>query len=294
MQNVHEPVISVVLPAYNAEPFVETAITSILKQTFGDFELIVIDDGSTDKTLEILQQLSEQDKRINVISRPNKGLVATLNEGIKLSNGKFVARMDADDISHPERFERQIEFLKSNRDYAVVGTGYEFINEYGTFIKSRTVLTNAELIKAGLLFGNQLCHPSVMINMELVGKDFQYRDFQAAEDYEIWCRLAEIYKVTNIPDILLKYRVLNTSISRTQSEIQQGNALRALTTTIGKNLPDNHLTNIYNSRIRNIPLIAFLFSALVINLRNLRNRSLSRAALIYMTFRTFVSFVTSK
>ena len=125
------PVVSVLMPVYNAQLYVEKAIKSILTQTFIDFEFIILDDGSTDNSLNILEQYAKQDIRIRIISRENKGLIVSLNELVEQARGQYVARMDADDISRPERFAMQVDFLSKNTDHIVVGSSIEKINEKG-------------------------------------------------------------------------------------------------------------------------------------------------------------------
>ena len=116
-----DPVITVVMPIFNAERFLREAIESVLAQTFGDFELLAINDGSTDRSLDMLNELARRDSRIRVISRPNKGISATRNEGTKLGRGEFIAAIDADDISMPIRFETQVRFLREHPDHVAVG-----------------------------------------------------------------------------------------------------------------------------------------------------------------------------
>ncbi|HAS7841575.1 TPA: glycosyltransferase family 2 protein, partial [Vibrio cholerae] len=128
------PKISVVMSVYNGEKYLGEAIDSILKQTFSDFEFIIINDGSTDKTLEIIKSYMKKDDRIVLVSRENKGLIVSLNEGLDLAKGQYIARMDADDISIKSRFEKQIEFLDSNPDIGVCGT---WVEVFGENIKSK-------------------------------------------------------------------------------------------------------------------------------------------------------------
>ena len=208
------PKISVILPVYNAEKYIEDAVNSILNQTYTNFEFIIINDGSTDNSLALLTDLAKQDKRIILISRENKGLIATLNEAISIAKGDFIARMDADDIALPQRFEKQINHLNAHPDVAVLGTGYRFMSEDGVVGKKRRTLCSYDDIKASLFFGNPIAHPSVMVNYKLLGNQFCYMpEYKTIEDFELWCRISEQFKVENLKDILLHYRVLPSSIS---------------------------------------------------------------------------------
>ena len=153
MQN-NVPQISVILPAYNAEKYIETAVTSILLQTFHDYELIVIDDGSTDRTYEIVTSLSDNDKRIRFVSRENRGLVSSLNEGLKLAKAPLIARMDADDIALPERFSEQVNYLNNHSDIVCVGTAQIIIDEDGDELTKLSVPADNSVIQKRLLEGH--------------------------------------------------------------------------------------------------------------------------------------------
>src|SRR5215204_6221112 len=128
------PTVSVIMPAYNAKRYVAQTIRSVLAQTFGDFEFIIVDDGSTDGTLPILQRVANEDARLVVISRPNTGIVAALNDGIAKARGEFLARMDADDVCLPERFAKQVLYLREHPECVGVGTFVETIDPYGSVL----------------------------------------------------------------------------------------------------------------------------------------------------------------
>lgn len=209
------PMISVVMSVYNAEKYLDEAIQSILNQTYKDFEFIIINDGSTDKSLEIIEKYKAQDERIVLISRENRGLIASLNEGIEKARGKYIARMDADDISLPTRFEEQIRFMKENSSLGVCGSWIEVFGEN----KKPTIWrmpTNDDELKVRLLFSVTFAHPSVMIRKELIDKyHLKYnKNYLHAEDYKFWVDFSKYTKFANIPKVLLKYRYLDTSVSR--------------------------------------------------------------------------------
>lgn len=203
--------ISVILPVYNGEKYLKESIESILNQTYTNFEFIIIDDGSKDSSLEIIREYEKEDERIVVVSRENKGLIATLNEGMERAKGKYIARMDQDDISLPERFERQIKVMKNN-NIMVCGTYTKVIDEDGKYIKDGIVPTqDDEIVKKLLECTNPLFHPTVMF------KKFDnifYNEFaHNCEDYELWLKYTEIGKIENLPEYLLKYRIELSSIT---------------------------------------------------------------------------------
>lgn len=209
------PKISVVMSVYNGEKFLKESVSSILNQTYRDFEFIIIDDGSTDSSLEILRDFKKEDSRIKLVSRENKGLTRSLNEGIKLAQGEYIARMDSDDISMPERFEKQIAFLEKNKDIALCGTWAINIDENGNEIgKYKTPIMSKE-IKKTILFHNPFIHPSVMIRKEIINNIGVYNEkIKYAQDYEYWLRVIKKNKVANLDDFLLKYRIGKKSMTR--------------------------------------------------------------------------------
>lgn len=214
--------VSIILPVYNAELYLSEALDSVLAQTYRDFELICIDDGSTDASLSILTKYSKIDSRIVVVSRENKGLVYTLNEAIKMSKCRYVARMDADDICEPSRLEKQIT-LMNTQNLAVVGSSYSYIDDKGDWLGVRNLPTKNFIIKYLMDFGSPFCHPSVIFNKELLGDDLVYdANFTHCEDYELWLRCRDRgYDLGNLKDITFNYRVLNTSVSRVYAEEQK-------------------------------------------------------------------------
>jgi len=198
------PLISVQLPVYNAARYVAEAIESILAQTFTDFELIIIDDGSTDDTLPILQRYQAQDARIRLITREHKGIVSTINEGIDLAQGEWSARMDADDIALPYRFERQLQWL-AQTDADVCGGWAQFFGMNNSHILKHPQSDAA--IKTELLFMSPFANPTVMMKTALI-KQLRYAaPFEYAEDYDLWQRATRAHwKMTNMPEVLLQYR----------------------------------------------------------------------------------------
>lgn len=212
------PRVSVVLPAYNAERYIAESVRSVLHQSFHDFELIVIDDGSADGTLSVLKGLALRDSRIRIFGRENRGLVATLNEGIELARGEWIARMDADDISMPDRFSRQLSLL-DELEADIVGTDMKF---FGT--RDRRVTAHARTdagIRIELLFGSPFCHPSVMMRVEVARSLGYEAAWEGAEDYDLWERAARAgARLANVPEVLLLYRRHPQQISSSASARQ--------------------------------------------------------------------------
>jgi len=286
--------ISVILPVYNAEKFVEAAVNSILQQTITDFEFIIINDGSTDDSLNILESLAKKDARIKLISRANKGLIATLNEAISISRSDYIARMDADDISMPTRLEKQLAFLKKHPKVAILGTGYRYMDEAGTLGSKRNIFTKYEDIKASFLFGNPIAHPSVMINYRLLGDKLYYRsEYKTIEDLELWCRISADYEISNLHEVLLHYRILNNSISGKNLAFQISSAAEMLSKQSALLKTDNNaeITNITYSYTSNSASFRQFFKAcLNLNFNNLKSRLIKPSSLLK---RSLIALLTS-
>lgn len=214
------PVLSVLLPVYNAELFIAKSIKSILNQTYSNFELLIVDDCSTDATLTIINGF--QDSRIKLFEKTkNTGYTESLNWGIDLAQGTFIARMDADDVSLPTRFEKQIEFLKKNKNISICGTGAYI--DGGNF--EFNYPQEHEQILINLLFGSSLIHPSIM-GRRAIFKEYKY-DVQKepAEDYDLFTRLVAGGKhIANLKEKLLIYRIHSSQISLRQNQKQKNSA----------------------------------------------------------------------
>ncbi|HWY11544.1 MAG TPA: glycosyltransferase, partial [Bacteroidia bacterium] len=209
------PLISVVLPVYNGEGYLRESVDSILNQTFSDFEFIILNDGSTDRSEDVI--LSYKDPRIKYHKHLNCGLAATLNKGIDLAKGKYIARQDQDDISLPERLQKQIDFMESNPTVALLGTNAEIINEKSQSLQRfLNHAANSDILKFDLLFDNPFVHSSIMFRkavIEISGNYMVSKEF--FEDHNLWSRMARQAPIANLPDCLVKYREVSTSISRT-------------------------------------------------------------------------------
>jgi glycosyltransferase involved in cell wall biosynthesis len=217
--------VSVIMTVYNGAEYLEECIESVLNQNHKNFEFIIIDDGSTDSTLNILKKYEKIDSRIKLITRENKGLVASLNECLSIASGNFIARMDADDINELNRLSEQLKYLICNEDVAVLGSKVSIINELSETIAVSKPLTNYILHKSALFTGATFIHPSVMFNRRLLGDDLRYdENAYLCEDYELWLRLSLNFKLTNTNANLFKYRTNNKGLSQSNWKSQINSA----------------------------------------------------------------------
>lgn len=210
------PRISVIMAVYNGEKYLKESIDSILCQTFNNFEFIIINDNSTDKTEKIIE--SYNDPRILLKKNDiNLGLSASLNIGIKLAKGEFIARMDADDISLPQRFEKQLNFLDNNPEIALCGTNIIKFNNNKKI--QEKFPTNPEEIKCGLLLSNPFAHPSVMIRKSIFDKyNLSYPQYKNAQDFALWAEIAKYEKMSNLDEFLLLYRLHSLQTSKNNKQ----------------------------------------------------------------------------
>jgi len=225
--------VSVILPIYNAESFIEEALNSVFSQTYRNFELIAIDDGSTDSSLAILRRIVDNDKRVRVVARENRGLIRTLNQGIDMAKGSLVARMDADDICETWRLECQVRFMGNNPSVVCVGGQIKLIDKCGREIMKMTMPLDHEVIDAANFsaVSHGVVHPTGMIRLSALKMIGGYRSvFRHAEDIDLWLRLAEIGSLANLPILLLKYRQHIESIGykyRFEQKSSQWKAVKA-------------------------------------------------------------------
>lgn len=221
------PRVSVLLPVYNAERYLREAVDSIFAQTFTDFELLAFDDGSSDKSLKILR--SYKDTRLVVRAASNRGLVPVLNDLIGLAQGEYLARMDADDIAHPERLAKQIEFMDANRGCVVLGSQVYMITSSGLHIGPLTMPMRHEEIDACHLKGHcSIAHPTVVMRAAAPRSVGGYNEnFRHGEDFDLWLRLAELGTLANLNDALLHYRLHDASTSERKHSTQLETMRRA-------------------------------------------------------------------
>ncbi|MCD1118977.1 glycosyltransferase family 2 protein [Chryseobacterium turcicum] len=225
-QELKKPFISVLMPIYNGEKYLEESIDSILGQTYENFELLLINDASNDASENII--LSYLDSRILYIkNEQNLGLIKTLNKGLDLAKGEFIARMDQDDIALSTRFEKQIDIFHKNPEIGVCGTWFTC---FGEGIKEKTLQhpVDSEAIKINLLGRSSLGHPTVMLRKSTMENLRYDENYQSAEDYEFWVSLSRVTRLYNIPESLLKYRVHQTNISVVENSLQSQTAKKII------------------------------------------------------------------
>lgn len=244
--------VSILLSVYNGERFVRDAVLSILAQTYREFELLIVDDASTDGTHTILEELAAQDPRIRILTNStNLGLTKSLNIALAAvgtgdpssafgllrmtekvwppQNGiRYIARMDADDIALPDRLEKQLAFLQSHPDIDVVGTAYEWIDEDGAVIGRPHVITDPDDIHRVLPRTNPLLHSSVVMRRSALERVHGYDEsFRRAQDYDLWLRLSRTSRMANLPDVLMQKRLARSMISFASERAQLRCAVRA-------------------------------------------------------------------
>ena len=221
---VNNPEITVLMPVYNDEKFVRFSIESILNQTFNNFEFIIINDASSDDTLKILEEY--QDSRIKIVNNDiNLRVPRSLNKGLSIARGKYIARIDSDDISVKERLEKQYLFLENNREFGLVGSYTEVIDENGKSIEFWNEYSEPEYIFYTLSFWNCLVTSSVMFEKDLAIKLGGFDpDYDRTEDYELWYKITRVKKIYIIPEYLSKYRKNKSGVTAKYSEEQLKNA----------------------------------------------------------------------
>lgn len=211
---IASPIASVVIPVYNGEAYLAEAIESALAQTETNIEVVVVDDGSTDSSRAILRRFALQDARVRVFEEEHRGLVATLNRGLEVALGRYICRLDADDIAEPSRIEKQVKFLEARQDYVLVGGQVTVIDKDGETIGARErPLLYAE-VETALRRSNCFTHSSVMFRRTEVLREGGYDPlFNLAEDYDLWVRLAAHYRLGNLPDCVCLYREHGNQVS---------------------------------------------------------------------------------
>ena len=260
------PKVSVLLPVFNADRYLRLAIDSILAQTFTDFELIIINDGSTDGSRQILE--SYVDPRIQLIHQANAGLPISLNRAIKLARGQYLARQDADDVSLPSRLSEQVHFLDAHPHCALLGTAAQIIEEDTLSQRTLSHPTDNGEIQIKLLFYNCFVHSSVMIRKAALDQSGLYPEDPnkfPPEDYDLWLRIAQYGDVNNLQKVLLHYRELPHSISRTKLELMQARArlmslhrLQELVTESASNVDLRSLVSAMTNQVMDLNWLAYI------------------------------------
>ncbi len=219
------------MSVYNAEIFLEDSIQSVLDQSFEDFEFIIINDGSTDCSSQILKESAKKDARIKLIEKENTGLTKSLNVGLKNAQGKYIARIDADDIWLEDKLATQIQYMKENAGCYLLGTNWSLINEGGDAVDSTHKIAFAEAngsIRDAIIRGNPFLHSSILYRKEVLSSVGLYNErFIFAQDYEYWVRILTKHNVANLPKILVLKRLSNKMLSKISEKQQRKCAIRA-------------------------------------------------------------------
>jgi glycosyltransferase involved in cell wall biosynthesis len=220
---MQDPKISVLLPVYNSSATINLCLKSLLDQSLKDFEILAVDDGSTDESLNILQKYSKSDSRVKVFVQKHQGLVRALNHGLNQARGRHIARMDADDYCHPDRLAQQEEFLTENPDYDLVACRVDFPRQksnrgYAHYVQWTNSLLSHEDIALHRFVESPFAHPSVMLRSSLFEKYGGYREGDFPEDYELWLRLLHHkVRMSKLPQPLLFWNDLPSRLSRKDS-----------------------------------------------------------------------------
>ena len=208
------PAISVLMPVYNAGRFLGPAIDSILAQTFSDFELIALDGGSDDGSVELLRAIATRDARVVVVEDRRSGLIESLNRGLAMARAPLIARMDADDVARLDRFAKQLAYLREHPEVVVLGSAMDLIDECGSHLRTDTFPTSPEAVASELLHRDCVLHPAVMARTDVLRSVGGYRTgARHAEDYDLWLRIAEVGRLANLPDVLVSYRMHSVKAS---------------------------------------------------------------------------------
>lgn len=276
------PIISVILPVYNGGKYLKESIESILNQTFRNFELIIINDGSTDSTDEIIDYYSRIDSRIIKFKNKNMGLVKSLNLGIELSKGEYIARMDADDISLPSRLQLQYDFMIDN-NLDICGSNIYVLN--GIHYSKGCYYQDHNDLKFLLMFESVFAHPAVIIKKSIFDH-LKYLNYMYIEDYKLWIDISlNNYKMSNVSDFLLIYRVHENQVSNIHKNIQLKNSVKVSLEYVGMineyNIHEN-LINFYNDLNKKNYEIVLKSLVEYCENKNVSMDALSRASLLLL------------
>ena len=216
------PTISVLMCAYNAQRYLAETVESVLAQTFGDFEFVIVNDGSTDTTAHLLEEFAARDGRVRVVTIPNSGIPKASNAGLAACRGEFVARIDSDDIAKPRRLEVQLAYLREH-GLVACGTWHDLIDERGRFLKLLKVPTDDATIQGEALKGHgSICNPTSMFRRQaLVDLGGYSEDLPVAEDLDCWLRLGEVGPLGNVTESLAQYRLHSASISEQKCQLER-------------------------------------------------------------------------
>jgi len=223
MKGKSKECVSIIMSVYNGEKYLSRAVESILSQTYDNLEFIIIEDCSTDGSFNILENYKKRDKRIVIIrNNENIGLTKSLNKGLEICNGTLIARQDADDFSHPERIECQVDFMDRHPDIALVGTGGVSMDEAGNVLNTERIMCGTKRLKRTLIKQNRFFHGSVVLRRECLNVVGRYHnEFVFAQDYDLFLRISERYEIENLPRHLYFHRIDPDAISSKRTSEQQ-------------------------------------------------------------------------
>jgi glycosyltransferase involved in cell wall biosynthesis len=277
MDNIseHIPLVSIIMPVFNGEKYLRQAIDSILTQTFQDFEFIIINDGSIDKTGEILQEFGT---RAAVHNRGKNGLVKSLNFGIELARGKYIARMDADDIAFPRRLEKQVDFLDKHDDIGLLGSSAILIDQNGYKLRPIGASCSDIEIRWNILLNSPILHSSAMFRREFFSHNLlRYEEtYKAAEDYDLWRKFLYLSKASNLPEPLIYYRVHQSNVTNQNRQIQIQNHIK-----ISAEIISIEFSELKIKKEDLIQLIRLFFLRDGLSVKDLRKQA--ESVLIYLT-----------
>lgn len=231
----NDPLVSVILPCYNGEKYLQECISSILCQSYTKLELIVVNDGSTDNSSTILESYKD-DRLIVIHNKQNIGIVDSLNYGIKYAKGKYIARIDTDDIMQQNRLYKQVKYFEesNNDELALVGSHHRVINSKGQLLGLKQYPSSHEEIQQAMLFQNPFSHPSVLMRADIVKKIKYSKKYPHAEDYHLWFKILKKYKAANIPEYLTHYRIHDENTSNKNGREQRESAARLISSELDK------------------------------------------------------------
>ena len=239
------PKVSVLMSVYNGEKYLREAVESILNQTFHDFEFVITDDGSTDGSWEILSKCASEDSRIILVRNDVRlGLTHSLNRMLELASSPYIARMDADDISLPDRFAKQVDFLDMRPEVGVLGCGMQIIDEEGNPSQVHQYAAEHGFLRWCLCFFNPITHPTVMMRREVVSQVGGYRsDLTCTQDYDLWQRLSGVTRLSNLQEVLHLLRLHERSVTSTHLAEQINNSVqigqRMMSALLREEVPDD-------------------------------------------------------
>lgn len=229
------PILSVLMPVFNSELFVADAIKSILNQTFPNFELLILDDASTDKSFEIIKDFENKDPRIKAFqNEKNLGVVESRNKLINLSKGKYIAWIDSDDIAFENRFEEQIKFLEEHPEIGMVGAYPIIIDENSKKTGKWWFETDPQKLKIELFFHSPFLSSSVMIRKSCLPQNFYDPKFSVAEDFDLYSKISESCDIANIPEFLVKYRINSKGLSKSNTAKMEHLSLQVIKEHAGR------------------------------------------------------------